>query len=87
MPSIILSGLSWSKPDGEEVFSNLRLAISPQERVGLVGRNGVGKTTLLNIIAGLARPSAGTVTVDGRTALARQLVRLTSRKPLQISSV
>lgn len=74
MPSIILSGLSWSKPDGEEVFSNLDLAISP-ERVGLVGRNGVGKTTLLNIIAGLARPSAGTVTVDGRTALARQLVQ------------
>lgn len=74
MPSIILSGLSWSKPDGEEVFSNLDLAICP-ERVGLVGRNGVGKTTLLNIIAGLARPSAGTVTVDGRTALARQLVR------------
>lgn len=51
MPSITLSALSWSKPDGEHVFSDLDLAFGP-ERTGLVGRNGIGKTSVLNIIAG-----------------------------------
>ncbi|MCG5484200.1 MAG: ATP-binding cassette domain-containing protein [Sinorhizobium meliloti] len=74
MPSITLSALSWSKPDGEHVLTELDLAFGP-ERAGLVGRNGVGKTILLNILAGKLRPSSGTVTIQGRVALARQMVR------------
>ncbi|MCV3738729.1 ATP-binding cassette domain-containing protein [Rhizobium sp. TRM96647] len=72
MSSISLSGLSWTKPDGSQVFADLDLTFG-RERVGLVGRNGVGKTTLLSIIAGLARPSAGAVVIDGPVALARQM--------------
>lgn len=74
MPSITLSALSWSKPDGEHVFSDLDLAFGP-ERTGLVGRNGIGKTSVLNIIAGTLRPSSGTVAIQGRVALARQIDR------------
>ncbi len=74
MPSITLSALSWSKPDGEHVFSDLDLAFGP-ERTGLVGRNGIGKTSVLNIIAGTLRPSSGTVAIQGRVALARQILR------------
>ncbi|WEX74658.1 ATP-binding cassette domain-containing protein [Sinorhizobium numidicum] len=75
MPSITLFGLSWSKPDGEQVFADLELALGP-EKVGLVGRNGVGKTALLNVIAGRVRPSAGTVIIDGRIAFARQMLQV-----------
>lgn len=74
MPSITLSALSWSKPDGEHALTDLDLAFGP-ERTGLVGRNGVGKTILLNILAGTLRPSSGTVAIQGRVALARQMLR------------
>src|SRR3989441_462409 len=45
-----------------EVFSGIDLEIHRGERVGLVGANGTGKTTLLKMLAGLEPPSAGRVT-------------------------
>lgn len=71
MSLIVLSGLSWLKPDGDPVFEGLDLSFRP-ERTGLVGRNGVGKTTLLKIISGLLSPSAGSITVEGTVAAVRQ---------------
>ncbi|MET7739275.1 ATP-binding cassette domain-containing protein [Streptomyces sp. NPDC005385] len=47
------------------LLSDLSFHVSPGDRVGLVGRNGAGKTTLLNILAGQARPAAGTVSRTG----------------------
>jgi ATPase subunit of ABC transporter with duplicated ATPase domains len=73
MSSIVLSGLSWVKPDGDPVFEGLDLSFRP-EKTGLVGRNGVGKTTLLKIISGLLSPSAGSITVEGTVALIRQML-------------
>ena len=52
--SIILSNLSLSTPDGRSFLSNIDLTFGA-ERAGLVGRNGVGKTTLLAAIIGRAR--------------------------------
>uniref|UniRef100_UPI00313D66E5 ATP-binding cassette domain-containing protein n=1 Tax=Methylobacterium fujisawaense TaxID=107400 RepID=UPI00313D66E5 len=57
---ITLSRLCWSTPDGRPLFSDINLAFGP-ERTGLVGRNGVGKSTLLRLIAGDLRPRAGSV--------------------------
>lgn len=49
---------------------NLRLSIESGEFIALFGRNGAGKTTLLRILAGLSKPSSGTVgfQVPGMTA-------------------
>ncbi len=68
---ITLDGLGLSSPDGRVLFDNLTLALG-REKTGLVGRNGVGKTTLLRVILGELAPAAGAVTVDCRIAVLRQ---------------
>jgi ATP-binding cassette subfamily F protein 3 len=51
------------------LFKEVSLAISPHDRIGLVGANGSGKTTLLRAIAGLHRPDEGTVEKAGYVAV------------------
>ena len=50
------------------VFSNINLSFPEGAIYGLLGENGVGKTTLLKIICGLQRPETGTCTIDGLTS-------------------
>lgn len=69
--SISLSGLSWSTPDGTPLFTNIDLSFTA-ERTGIVGRNGVGKSTLLRLIAGELHPSAGQIRISGTIASTRQ---------------
>jgi ABC-type nitrate/sulfonate/bicarbonate transport system ATPase subunit len=47
------------------VLEDVSLKIEPGECVALIGRSGCGKSTLLHIIAGLTRPTAGAVRIDG----------------------
>src|ERR1043165_195956 len=44
---------------------DLTFAVQPQEIVGLIGPNGAGKTTTLRSLAGILRPTAGHVRIDG----------------------
>jgi ATP-binding cassette subfamily B protein len=46
-------------------LDRLWLTLRPGETVAVVGENGVGKTTLVKLLAGLYRPDAGRITVDG----------------------
>ncbi|MCW4025326.1 MAG: ABC transporter ATP-binding protein [Candidatus Bathyarchaeota archaeon] len=48
----------------KKIIDNLNLEIKNNEIVSLLGPNGVGKTTLLNIIAGLIKPDQGTITIN-----------------------
>ncbi|OAF08358.1 ABC transporter [Bradyrhizobium centrolobii] len=73
--SIILSRLSLSTPDGRTLFSDIDLTFAA-ERTGLVGRNGVGKTTLLASISGEHLPQSGRVLINGTIGLLRQEVQL-----------
>ncbi len=75
MPSITISNLGWSTPDGRAVLSDLDLNFQP-ERTGIVGRNGVGKSTLLRLLTGDIVPTTGHIAIDGSIAMLRQTVQV-----------
>jgi len=61
--------------DGEwlDVLAGVSFDVGPREFVTLVGPSGCGKSTICNVVAGLVRPDAGTVTVStGRVAYMQQ---------------
>jgi heme exporter protein A len=61
-----LSGTGLMVERGQRpIFSGLNFAAGAGELVALTGPNGAGKTTLLRLIAGLIRPQAGTVELEG----------------------
>jgi urea transport system ATP-binding protein len=52
--------------EGSRILRGVNLNVPPGQVVCLMGRNGVGKTTTLKVIAGLVRPSAGSVVFNGQ---------------------
>lgn len=75
MPAITISNLSWSTPDGRAVFSGLDLNFQ-FERIGIVGRNGVGKSTLLRLLAGDIPCTTGQIMIDGTVSMLPQMVQV-----------
>lgn len=55
-----------------QVFDNINLQFQKGAIYGLLGENGVGKTTLLKAISGLLKPTAGSCTVDEQVSFGRQ---------------
>jgi putative ABC transport system ATP-binding protein len=64
-PTLALNSLAKSVPGGRVLFEGLDFALAPGEFVAIMGESGVGKSTLLNLIAGLDQPDAGVVAIDG----------------------
>jgi ABC-type nitrate/sulfonate/bicarbonate transport system ATPase subunit len=56
----------------QDVLAGVSLDVGPREFVTLVGPSGCGKSTICNVVAGLVRPDAGTVTIDGQVAYMQQ---------------
>ncbi len=61
------------------ILRGINLSVAHGETVGLMGRNGMGKSTLLKSIMGLVKPSAGSVSVMGRD--------MTGRAPFEIAQL
>jgi ATPase subunit of ABC transporter with duplicated ATPase domains len=74
MGAIQVSHLGWRLPGGRELLKDVSFSVGDGERAALVGANGVGKSTLLRLIAREVAPASGTLTVDGRVGVMRQLV-------------
>ena len=63
--------ISYCLPDGAELFSSISQTLSA-ERTALIGPNGIGKTALLEMLAGLRAPSSGSITRSGHIELLKQ---------------
>ena len=72
--SIALQHLSYTYPKASRsALIDLNLEIAVGSSVGLVGSTGAGKTTLVDVILGLLRPTLGAITVDGAPIADNQL--------------
>ena len=65
MTALTARGIAWSA-GATSILEGVSFEARPGETLGILGPNGAGKTSLLRILAGLRRPDAGTVTLDGR---------------------
>jgi ABC-type Mn2+/Zn2+ transport system ATPase subunit len=70
---------------GPPVLQDVAIDVHRGERLGVLGPNGGGKTTLLRTLLGELRPSAGTLTVDGRCGVVPQTER--SRLDFPVSAL
>lgn len=64
-PSLLVSGLAYSYPDGHQALFGVDLRLEQGERVALLGPNGAGKTTLVMHLNGLLDAGLGEVSVAG----------------------
>jgi ABC-type nitrate/sulfonate/bicarbonate transport system ATPase subunit len=60
---------------GARVLDGIDLRVPEHCRLGIVGRSGVGKSTLLSLVAGLDEPDAGMVTVGGKSSARERLAQ------------
>ncbi len=68
MSHVIASGLAYAHPGGDVLFSDVSFRIAPGRHVGVVGANGVGKSTLLRVLGGELEALQGEVSIGGRVA-------------------
>jgi ATP-binding cassette subfamily B protein len=64
--SVEFANVSFSYPNGTKVLQGFNLSILPGQKVGLVGRSGSGKTTILALLQRLYDPDDGQVLIDGQ---------------------
>ena len=64
---IELKDAGFDLPDGRTLFDGLKLNLEPGQKLGIVGRNGMGKTTLLKVMLGLLPPTRGEALMGTRT--------------------
>ena len=64
---IAISDLSFSYPSHKRIiFNGLDMLIPPQKKIGIVGRNGSGKSTILKLLLRLYDPNKGAISLDNR---------------------
>ena len=66
---IELRNISFAHPDHDPLFESVELSIDRRERLGIVGSNGTGKSTLLDVIAGKRQPTSGSVEIGSTVTM------------------
>jgi ATPase subunit of ABC transporter with duplicated ATPase domains len=81
---IAVSGLAYAHPGGKLLFSDVSFRLAPGRHAGLIGANGVGKSTLLRILAGELSADDGDATAGGLVGYMPQDVGVVSDQDLTV---
>lgn len=84
---LILESISKTLPNGRKLFVDVSLSLSPGEFISIQGESGIGKSSLLNLAAGLDVPSKGEVIVAGHALTGLSEPQLTDVRGLNIGFV
>jgi ATP-binding cassette subfamily B protein len=76
--NIVLKNISFKYENEKSTLLNLNLKINKGEAISIIGSNGVGKSTLINILSGLVKPSSGKIYCDNNLVLDKNLFGLFS---------
>lgn len=71
--------------DTKPILKHVSVSVSSAARIGLVGPNGVGKSTLLKLLCGILEPTAGTIHRDGKIVYMPQLDFDDMRTPVSVA--
>jgi branched-chain amino acid transport system ATP-binding protein len=63
--TLVLDGVRAGYGSGPDILNGVSLTLGPGMTCCVIGPNGAGKSTILKVVAGLLKPRAGTVTLDG----------------------
>src|SRR5689334_2309524 len=68
--SLLRSLVPFGPPNRTELWAlrDANLRVAPGETIGIIGRNGAGKSTMLRLLAGVTRPTTGRAVIRGRIA-------------------
>lgn len=70
--SIVVSNLSYVFQDGTSIISNINFSINSKTKCALIGANGCGKSSLINLLAGNIMPTEGSISMDDSPYLVPQ---------------
>jgi ABC-type branched-subunit amino acid transport system ATPase component len=59
--------------------TEINVEVHPRDRIGIIGTNGAGKTTFVNMVTGYLKPSSGDIRFEGRSVTGRPGLRDTNR--------
>ena len=88
---LVAKGVCFSYSNKKQLISNLNLIVKPNELVGIIGKSGVGKSTLLSVLSGELVATDGEILIDGKQVkdLSRESrlksIMLVSAKPFFFS--
>ncbi|MFO8032288.1 MAG: ABC transporter ATP-binding protein [Desulfohalobiaceae bacterium] len=78
-PLLRLEKVSFAYPQGPDLLRDLDFSFSPGQRIGIIGPTGLGKTTFLQLLVGLLRPTRGRILFQGEPLTSSRLRQLRSR--------
>lgn len=94
MKRIEIKSLSFARENGEQILKDINIELNAGETLGIIGPNGGGKSTLLKIIVGLIKPSAGNINLHNsvlgylpQTQFQQNVLPITIQDALEFSSL